>query len=84
MHARDLQRIEPMLRERLTKQGNKFEELWPPVLEELHVRLTDVRATTKSMRKAGAVVVDGLTDRESAVKDGCVVRLASPLSPKSA
>jgi three-Cys-motif partner protein len=80
MHERDLRRIEPMLRERLTEHGTRFVELWPPVLEQLHVRRSDVSRTIMSMRKTGVVVVDGLGQRETTVKDGCVVRLARAAS----
>ena len=55
----------------------RFGDLWPVVLEAVHLRKQDLAAVVLDMSKEGALVVEGRTLRQRTVKDDNLLRAST-------
>jgi three-Cys-motif partner protein len=78
LHAADLARVPAELIARLHERSPvKFVDLWPPVLEGLHVRKTEVARAAWGLVQSKAISARGLGPREKTIKDGHWLSLSS-------
>jgi len=71
----DLARIEDEIRALLENGERTFGEVWPVVMERLHVRLPETKDAATRLYKSGAIEVVGWKARQRKVKDDNLLRL---------
>lgn len=86
-HQTDLANVMRAVFERLSKAGRvRFEKLWPSLLEEHHVAVSELARAIGVEVRDGRIAVAGWSRRQQLVKDGDVLSLAGatldPRDPK--
>ncbi len=74
----DLEDIEERIVERLHEGPTQFKDVWPVLLEELHVTLGDVKRAIENLKKAGKVELLDLAPRQRSPKDDTWLSLSRP------
>lgn len=70
MNAADRGRARDAVFERLeSSKRMRYSELWPQILERLHITLSDLGAVVADLRREGAVVVEGWGKQQRVPKD---------------
>ncbi|HEU5205795.1 MAG TPA: hypothetical protein VFU17_16000, partial [Candidatus Limnocylindrales bacterium] len=81
LHAEGLARVEPELLARLRHRSPQaFKELWPPLLETLHVTKTEVAQKAWELVRTNILAARGLKPRERSIKDAHVLSLGGKVS----
>ena len=75
MNARDQARAIPLLLETLDGGERRYGELWPQVLEALHITKPDLNGLVYGAHKDGRLQIVGLGTRERTPKDAHRIRL---------
>lgn len=83
-HADDLVRLREGIVSALpARDSRRWEEIWPQLLEEHHVTLSQLNRVAAQVHKEGAIIVDPWPPRRQVPHDSDRVRRATPLDPNS-